>query len=201
MALNVNLIVTTGGASTRSVKETTAAIPIIMTQDTDPVRNGFVVSLAQPGGNTTGLSRVAPELSGKQLELLKEIIPKLSRVAILGGSSQDANEQMLQEIEMGATALRINLQHINVLPGAKDFKDAFQEASKGRAEAVLMLVAGPVYNSQRAEIVELAVKNRLPAMYRNRKDVEAGGLVSYGVSVTDLDRRAATVCGQGFERR
>jgi putative tryptophan/tyrosine transport system substrate-binding protein len=110
----------------------------------------------------------------------------------LGGSTQAANEQMLQEIKMGTTTLRINLQHIDVLPGAKDFKDAFREASNGRAEGVLMLVGEPVYNSHRAEIVELAVKNRLPAMYRNREDVEAGGLVSYGVSVTDLDRRAAT---------
>ena len=190
VGLKVDVIVTSGGGSTRAAKQATVTIPIVMTQDTDPVRNGFVASLARPGGNITGLSRLAPELSGKQVELLKDIVPRLSRVAILGSSTQPANAQILKEIELAAGALGVKLQYLDV-QGPKDFETAFRDANKGRADAVLMLVSGPVYNPNRTQVVELAVKSRLPAIYRNREDVEAGGLMSYGVSLTDLDRRAA----------
>jgi putative ABC transport system substrate-binding protein len=100
--LKVDVIVTAGGTSTRAAKEATSTIPIVMTQDTDPVGNGFVASLARRGGNITGLSRLAPELSGKQLELLKEIVPRLSRVAVFGRSTQPADAQILREIEGSA---------------------------------------------------------------------------------------------------
>ncbi|MGH7832878.1 MAG: ABC transporter substrate-binding protein [Candidatus Binatia bacterium] len=191
VGLKVDVIVTSGGGSTRAAKQATVTIPIVMTQDTDPVRNGFVSSLARPGGNITGLSRLAPELSGKQVELLKDVVPTLSRVAILGSSTQPANAQILKEIELATRALGVKLQYLDV-QGPKDFETAFRDASKGRADAVLMLVSGPVYNPNRTQVVELAVKNRLPVIYRNREDVEAGGLMSYGVHLTDLDRRAAT---------
>jgi putative ABC transport system substrate-binding protein len=188
--LKVDVIVTAGGGSTHAAKQATMTIPIVMSQDTDPVRNGFVASLASPGGNITGLSRVAPELSGKQVELLKEIVPKLSRMAVLGNSTQPANAEILKEIELAAGTLRVKLQYFDVR-GPKDFETAFRDASKGNIGALLMLVSGPVYNPNRPQVIGLAVKNRLPVMYRNREDVEAGGLMSYGVNVSDLDRRAA----------
>jgi putative ABC transport system substrate-binding protein len=185
--LKVEVIVTAGGNSTRAAKEATSTIPIVMTQDTDSVRNGFVASLARPGGNITGLSRLAPELSGKQMDLLREIVPRLWRVAVLGRPS---NKEMLREIDLAAGALGVKLQYVDV-QNPKDIEPAFRAASKGQADAVLMLVSGPILNPSRKEIVELAAKNRQPAIYRNREDVEAGGLMSYGVSLSDLDRRAA----------
>ena len=189
--LKVNVLVTAGSGSTRAAKQATATIPIVMTQDTDPVRNGFVASLAQPGGNITGLSRLAPELSGKQVELLKETVGTLSRLAVLGSSTQRANTEIVKEIDAAAGLLGVKTQHFEV-QGPKDFETAFRQASKERAEAIMMLVSGPVYNRSRAQVLELAVKHRLPVIYRNRADVEAGGLISYGVNLPDLDRRTAT---------
>jgi putative ABC transport system substrate-binding protein len=161
-----------------------------MAQDTDPVGNGFVASLARPSGNITGLSTLAPEISGKQLELLKEIIPQLARVAVFGTSTRPGNVQALKEIELAAGAFGLKLQYLDMLD-PKDIETAFREASKGRAGAVLAL-ATPVLFSQRKQIVELAVKNRLPAIYNAAEFVEAGGLMTYGVSFNDLFRRAAT---------
>ncbi|HET8562653.1 MAG TPA: ABC transporter substrate-binding protein [Candidatus Binatia bacterium] len=188
--LKVNVIVTAGPGVTRAAKEATSMIPIVMTQDGDPVGNGFVTSLARPGGSITGLSTVAPEISGKQLELLKEIVPKLSRVAVLGTSSRPGNAQALRETELAAEALGVQLQYLDVLD-PNDSETAFRAATKGRADAVVVL-GSPVLTSQRTQLVEIAVKSRLPAMYYRREYVEDGGLMSYGVSYTDLDRRAAT---------
>ncbi len=134
-----------------------------MTQDNDPVGNGFVASLARPGGNITGLSTLAPEISGKQLELLKEIVPRLSRVAVFGTSTDPGNAQALRETELAAGAFGVKLQYLDVL-GPKDIETAFRAASKGRADAVLVL-AGRVLISHRTQIAELAVKSRLPAIY------------------------------------
>jgi putative ABC transport system substrate-binding protein len=170
-----------------------------MTQDTDPVGNGFVASLARPGGNITGLSNLGPELSGKRLELLKEIVPRLSHVAVFGTSGRAGNAQRLREIELAAGALGVKLQYLDVL-SPKDFETAFREATKGRADAVLMVVWGPILNPRRKEIAELAVKSRLPAIYQNREHVEAGGLMTYGVSEADLDRRAATYVDKILKR-
>jgi putative tryptophan/tyrosine transport system substrate-binding protein len=189
--LKVDIIVTGGSAPTRAAKEATTTIPIVMIQDNDPVASGFVASLARPGGNITGLSTLAPELSGKRLELLKEIVPKLSRVAVFGTSTQPGNAQILKEVEGAAKAFGVKLQYLDVLI-SKDIAMAFQTASKGRADAALMLVPGRVFTSQRTEIIELAVKNRFPVIYGGRATVEAGGLISYGVNLDDLDRRAAT---------
>ena len=188
--LKVDIIVSGGPQVTRAAKEATGTIPIVMGFDYDPVGNGLIASLARPGGNITGLSTLAPELSGKQLELLKEIVPRLSRVAVLGTSTQPGYAQVLKETELAAGVLGVKLQYLDVLE-PKDIEIAFREASKGRAEAVLMLVS-PVLNTQRTQIVDLAVKNRVPAVYGQQEFVEAGGLMTYGVSLTDLFRRAAT---------
>jgi putative ABC transport system substrate-binding protein len=188
--LKVDMIVTGGSTVTRAAQKATATIPIVMAQDTDPVGNGFVASLARPSGNITGLSTLAPEISGKQLELLKEIIPQLARVAVFGTSTRPGNVQALKEIELAAGAFGLKLQYLDMLD-PKDIETAFREASKGRAGAVLAL-ATPVLFSQRKQIVELAVKNRLPAIYNAAEFVEAGGLMTYGVSFNDLFRRAAT---------
>jgi len=188
--LKVDVIVTSGSLTTRHAKEATSTIPIVMTQDPDPIGNGFVASLARPGGNITGLSNLNRELSGKRVDLLKEVVPSLSRLAVLGTSTFPGNALNLKETELAAGALAMKLQYLDVL-SPTDVETAFRGASKERAEAVLAL-GGPVLNSQRTQVVEIAAKNRLPVMYSLREFVEDGGLMSYGVSVTDLDRRAAT---------
>ena len=188
--LKVDVIVTTGGSATRAAKEATSTIPIVMTQDPDPVGNGFVASLARPAGNITGLANFAPELSGKRLEILREVVPKLSRVAVLGTSTIPGYAQVLREVELVAKAFGVQLQYLDVLD-SKDIETAFRAASKGRADAVLTLNSS-ILNSQRAQLADLTVKNRLPAIYYDSQFVEAGGLMAYGVNVLDLDRRAAT---------
>jgi len=188
--LKVDVIVTTGPTATHPAKEASSSIPIVMAQDIDPVGTGFVASLARPGGNITGLSSLAPEISGKQLELLKETVPKLSRVAVLWASSNPANAQMLREMERAAATFGVKIQSLDVL-GRKDFQTAFGAASKERAEAVLVLQNG-VAAAHRTEIAELAVKSRLPAIFPRLEFVEDGGLMSYGASFTHMDRRAAT---------
>jgi putative ABC transport system substrate-binding protein len=188
--LKVDAIVTAGPPGTRAAKEATVTIPIIMGFDNDPVGNGFVASLARPGGNITGLATLAPEISGKQLELLNEIVPRLSRVAVLGNSTVPGNAQSLRETELAAGAFGVKLQYLDVR-GPKDIETAFREASKGRADAVLVL-ASPVLTFQRTQVVDFAVKSRLPAIYPQKEYVEDGGLMTYGVSFVDLYRRAAT---------
>jgi putative ABC transport system substrate-binding protein len=189
--LKVDVIVTAGPPGTRAAKEAAVTIPIVMGFDNDPVGNGFVASLARPGGNITGLSNLSPEISGKQLELVKEIIPKLARLAVFGGSSTSpANVRQLKEIELAAEALKVKIQYQSVL-SPKDIEPAFQAAAKGRADAVLVL-PGPIFNSHRTQTIELAVKNRLPAIYNHSEYVVDGGLMTYSASLPDLDRRAAT---------
>jgi putative ABC transport system substrate-binding protein len=188
--LMVDIIVTDGSRSTRSAKEATTTIPIVMAQDPDPVGNGFVANLARPGGNITGLSTLAPELSGKRLEILKEVVPRLSRVAAFGTSTFPGNAQNLRETELAAGALKVQLQYHDVLD-PKDFEAAFQAASKGRAQGVLVL-NGSVASSHPKQLADLAIKSRLPAIYYRAEYVEDGGLMSYATSITDLSRRAAT---------
>jgi putative ABC transport system substrate-binding protein len=188
--LKVDVIVTGGSTATRPAKEATSTIPIVMAQDTDPVGNGFVSSLARPGGNITGLATLAPELSGKQLELMKEIVPKLSRVAVLGTSTRSGNARSLKEAELAARALGVKLHYLDIL-SPKDIEPAFRAAAKGRADAVLVLTS-PFATSQRTTFTGLAAKNRLPTIYDRTEFVEDGGLMTYSVSSTDLFRRAAT---------
>jgi ABC-type uncharacterized transport system substrate-binding protein len=188
--LKVDVIVTAGPTAVPPAKEATTTIPIVMTFDTDPVGSGFVASLARPGGNITGLSTLAPEISGKQLELLKEIVPKLSRVAVLGTSTRPGHAQSLREIELAAGAFAMQHQFLDIQT-PNDIEIAFRAANKAGAEAVLVL-GSAVLNSHRKQVAELAAKNRLPAIYDRKQFVDDGGLMSYGVSLTDLHRRAAT---------
>ena len=184
----VDIVVTGGPTATRPIKEATTTIPIVMAQDGDPVRNGFVASLARPGGNITGLSSYSAELNGKRLELLKEIVPKLSRVAVLGDSNNPGNSQAVTDTEKAASALGVQIQYLDVRD-PKPIDSIFRTASKG-LDAVLVLnfPAG----SQQAAIPKLALENRLPAVYYNSTIVGQGGLMSYGANIADLDRRAAT---------
>jgi putative ABC transport system substrate-binding protein len=136
------------------------------------------------------LATLSPELSGKRLELLKEILPKLSRVAVLGTSTTPGTAQELKEAELAAGAFGVKLQYLNVLD-PKDIEAGFRAASKERADAVLVLNSA-ILLSQRTQVVNLAAKSRLPAIYPQSEYVEDGGLITYGVSLTDLHRRAAT---------
>jgi len=188
--LRVDVIVSGGLGATRAAKAATSTIPIVMTRDSDPVANGFVASLAHPGGNITGLSNLASDLVGKRFELLKEIVPKLSRVAVFGTSTNVDDARELKEIENTAGALGVKVHYLDILT-SKDIDTAFRAATKARVDAVIMNISGPIALSNRKEIAELAVKNRLPAIYTLREHVEAGGLMNYGADLAESDRRAA----------
>jgi putative ABC transport system substrate-binding protein len=188
--LKVDVIVTAGPPATRAAKEATVTHPIIMAQDSDPVGNGFIASLARPGGNITGLSTLSSELSGKRLELLKDVVPKLSRIAVFGNSAVPGNAPALKEIELATGVFGVQFQYEDV-SGSKEIETAFQAAGKRGADALLAL-NNPVLSAQRTRVAELAVKRRLPAMYERLEYVKDGGLMSYGVSSPDLYRRVAT---------
>jgi putative ABC transport system substrate-binding protein len=190
MRLKVDMILSAGPQATRVAKQTTSTTPIIMGFDNDPVGNGFVASLARPGGNITGLSALSPETTGKQLELLKEIVPHLSRVAIIGNSSNPGDAQSLRETVLAAASYEVYLRYLDV-QDAKDIESAFRAAAKGRADAVLVL-GNPTLNAHRKQIVDLAVKHKLPATYSRPEYIDAGGLIYYGTNYNDLFRRAAT---------
>jgi putative tryptophan/tyrosine transport system substrate-binding protein len=188
--LKIDVILTGSASDTRGTKAATTTIPIVMTNDGDPVGNGFVASLARPGGNITGLSTLSPEIAGKRLDLLKEIVPKLSRVAVFGTSNSASNAQELNEVEGAAGALRLKLQYFDVLT-RKEIEPAFRAAAKARTEAVLWLVSGGIVTVLQAQAAVRNSKNLLPVIYTSQNAVEAGGLMSYGVNVVDLARRAA----------
>jgi putative tryptophan/tyrosine transport system substrate-binding protein len=187
--IRVDVIVTAGPALNPVVKRATTSIPIVMANDSDPVGNGLVVSLARPGGNITGLSTLAPEISGKQLELLKEIIPKLSRAAVIGTSTEPGNAQLLKEARQPAAVLAVQLIVVDV-KSRKDVEDGFQTAIKERADAVLLL-SSAFLSTQRKQIAALAIKNRQPVMSPRLEYVEDGGFVTYDVNINDLFDRAA----------
>ena len=189
--LKVDAIVAVGTGDIRAAKEASATVPIVMVSGGDAVGSGLVASLARPGGNVTGLATLRPELSGKRMELLKEIIPRLSRVAVFASSNSADHAQLSKELELAAGAFRVKLQSLDILT-PKDFESAFRDAAKGRAEAVLVRVPGPILTPRQKDVAELAVKNRLPAIYENSEEVEAGGLMSYGTNANDRYRRAAT---------
>jgi putative ABC transport system substrate-binding protein len=187
---SVELIVTAGPPATRAAKKATSTIPIVMAQDSDPIGNGFIASLARPGANITGLSTLSSELSGKRLELLKDVMGKLSRVAVLGNTTVPGNAQALKETELAAKAFGVRIVFEEVR-NANELNRAFDNIAKRRAEALLPL-NNPVLSNQRTRLAELAIKGRLPALYERVEFVEDGGLMCYGVSSTDLYRRAAT---------
>jgi ABC-type uncharacterized transport system substrate-binding protein len=187
--LKVDAMVTAGATDTRAAKRATSTIPIVMAFDSDPVGSGFVASLARPGGNITGLSSLIPEITGKQLELLKEIVPRLSRVAAFGSSIEPGNAQALKETEGAARALGLKLQYLEV-QSSDDLESAFKAATRERSQALVVL-RNPVASTHRKELVGLVAKSRIPVMFPRRDYVESGGLMSYGASDTDLFRRVA----------
>jgi putative ABC transport system substrate-binding protein len=190
VSLNVDVIVAAGATGILEAKKATQTIPIVMTNVSDPVALGFVASLAKPGGNTTGLSTQAPELSGKRLELLKEVSPTVSHVAVLWQPGGPGSALRAKETEAAAVALRMKPQLIEVkVPG--DFDVAFSTINKERVDAIVPL-RSPLIGNQIRRIIEFAGKNRLAAMYDEREFVEAGGLMFYGTDHWDLFHRAAT---------
>jgi ABC-type uncharacterized transport system substrate-binding protein len=189
VSLKVDLIVTSGPASL-AAKNATKTIPIVFAGVQDPVATGLVDSLAMPGGNVTGLSILAPELGGKRLELLKEVVPKITRVAFLWGGVGPVAPVTVKATRAAAEALGLQFQSLEVRD-SKDFDNAFGAITKNRAQA-LLTNPGPTINTHQARIVEFAAKNRLPAMYAAPEIVDAGGLMSYSSNPTDEFRRAAT---------
>jgi ABC-type uncharacterized transport system substrate-binding protein len=188
--LRVDIIVASGSQAVRAAKQATSIIPIVMTTVAYPERIGLVESLAHPGGNVTGLSNIAGELSGKRLELLKEIAPKISRVALVWNPASPVEPFGRQEVLTAARAANLEIVSAEVRT-PEDYPAAFAAVTAGRAQAVLAH-GNPVNFSNRQLIVDFALKNRLPGIYEERVFVEAGGLMSYAPSFTDLFRRAAT---------
>ncbi|MGB7950658.1 MAG: ABC transporter substrate-binding protein [Candidatus Binatia bacterium] len=189
--LKVDVIVAAPNSAIEAVRQVTKTIPIVMPIGSDPVGVGFAASLARPGGNITGLSAYSPELNGKRLELLKETVPKLSRVALLISLNVPGNAIGLKETELAARSLRLRGQLFEVR-GSADLDNIFKTMIKERAEALLVFPGQPTLFANRKQVVDLAAKNRLPAMYPLADYVNGGGLISYGVDNLDLFRRAAT---------
>jgi len=188
--LKVEVIVTSTDEAIAAVKRQTQTIPIVMTASTDPVATGFVASLAHPGGNVTGFAGIFPELSAKKLELLREAVPGLSRVAIMWNPNIRGALLDYKATEEAAHSLRIQLQSIEV-NRIDEIDRAFAALKTGRAEA-LIVVPSTLTLDHRVQIANLAQKNRLPAMYGGRAFADAGGLIAYGSSLVDRWRRAAT---------
>jgi len=185
------IVIAAGNPGVHAAKNATSAIPIVMGQSgVDPVEAGLVASLARPGGNVTGLTAISADLSGKRLELLKEAVPTLSRVAVLWNATNPDKARELRETQSAALALGVSLQSLEVR-GPDDFERAFDAATQGRAEALITL-HDVLTNSQRARIVHFAAQNQLPTMYEFREWADAGGLMAYGPNVRDMFRRAAT---------
>jgi putative tryptophan/tyrosine transport system substrate-binding protein len=186
--LKPDVIVAASPAATKAAQQATSTIPIVFTVSGDPVADGFVTSLARPGGNITGLATTSPELIGKQLELLKAVAPKVSRVAVL--ENPNTHRDVLRQAGAAARVLGVQLQILKA--GApSEIEAAFVAMGSHRADGILVL-RDAVFRAQRAQITALAAKNRLPAIYGLREEAEAGGLVAYGASVPQLYRRAAT---------
>jgi len=190
VALKVDIIVALNPPSALAAKHATKTIPIVMRSTDDPVTTGLVESLARPGGNVTGLTSMATDLIGKRLEILKEAIPRISRVAVLRNPSAADASLKWQEVETAARALKLQIHSVEV-SRPNDFEGAFKAAIKNRDQALFVL-RNPLIVNNGTKIAELAIKNRLPAMYDDHEFVDAGGLMSYGTDLADLHRRAAT---------
>jgi ABC-type uncharacterized transport system substrate-binding protein len=188
--LKVDVIVTTGTPPSQAAKTATTTIPIVMALISDPVGAGLVASLARPGGNITGLSSVSQDLSGKRLELLKEAIPKVSRVGVLYDPNDPAKVAEFKEIEVAARPLGVHLQSLEVR-SLDELESAFKAATRGKAAALLVLPT-TILSTRTKQIAELSAKNRLPTMFATSQCMDAGGLMSYGPDYADLWRRAAT---------
>jgi putative tryptophan/tyrosine transport system substrate-binding protein len=185
--LKVNVLVSSSSGAIREAKQATKTIPIVMVTSQDPVAAGLVESLARPGGNITGVSRLSRDLSGKRVELFKEAVPGISRVGVLAAQGFTG----LKDYESAAHALKMTLQYLEVRGPNLDLEAAFREAAKGRVNA-LIIIGSRSINRYRHEMVELPIKNQLPSMYETRGYVERGGLMSYSANDTEIFRRAAT---------
>ena len=190
VGLKVDVIVAGGAGAIRAAKNASATIPIVMAHVNDPIAVGLVASLAHPGGNITGISNLSPELSGKRLELLKEVIPKLYRVAVLtyGGAAMQTS---IKETEVAAQSLHLQVQLLK-LKAPDEIESALDAAKKQRADALVQIQAAFLEPHQQ-RITDLAAKYRLPVMYNDRDNVEAGGLISYGPDRADMNRRVAAI--------
>jgi len=191
VSLKVDVIVAAGDTAIAAVKQQTRTIPIVMAISTDPLGTGLVASLARPGGNVSGLSMSSPELSGKRLELLKEVVSRLARVAFLWNPEVRGAVLDYNQTEGAARTLGLQLQSVEAAR-AEDLDRAFSAITEQRSQALVVASPNPVTLSNRGRIASFAQRNRLPSMYANRDYVDAGGLMSYGPSATDLYRRAAT---------
>jgi len=188
--LKVDVLVVGGPGGIRAANQATKTIPIVLVTQEDPVAAGYIDSLARPGGNITGLTRLTRELSGKRLELLTEVVPKMSRVGVLWESpNRGILVSGFKDYEAPARALQLQLQLLEVR-GANDFEGAFRAAAKGRANALIM-IRSPLHTRHQKQIADLAIKNRLPSMHETSDMVEAGGLVSYSANDAEQFRRAA----------
>ena len=187
--LKVDVIVAYGTPSAQAARNATSSIPIVMSAVVDPVRAGLVASLGRPAGNVTGLSLMAPELIGKQMQLLKELLPEVSRVGVLWNPANTSNEPQLREAEAAAQVMKVRLQPLETRE-PNDIDNAFAAMTRERAGAVIVLVDGMLVDN-RTRIARLAERTRLPAVYGLREHVEAGGLLFFGATPADLNRRAA----------
>jgi ABC-type uncharacterized transport system substrate-binding protein len=188
--LNVNIIVTSGTPATLAAKQATTTIPIVINSVGDPVRSGVVSSLAHPGGNVTGLTVLGPGLAAKRLELLKEAVPNMSRVAFLWNPANPDQKYSFNEVQAGARALGVTLQSVEAR-SREELEQAFVVMKQSRASALLTTADG-VHQRYIGRIVAFTSEIRLPAMYQRREGVDRGGLMSYGASLPDLGRRAAS---------
>jgi putative tryptophan/tyrosine transport system substrate-binding protein len=189
--LTVDVLVVVPSPAIRIAKQATKTIPIVMVTTQDPVETGLVDSLARPGGNITGLTRLTRDLNGKRLELFKEALPTISRVGVLLDANTTSGRLHLSDYDTAARPLNVVLQSLEVQRQNPDFAAAFQSAVKGRVNAVIT-IANAVTVSYRKQIAELAIKNRIPSMYETKDYVEPGGLMSYSADETESFKRAAT---------
>lgn len=189
--LKVDVVVASTDVAIAAVKRQTQTIPIVMVFASDPVGTGFVASLARPGSNVTGLTSISPELSAKRMELLKEVIPGLSRVAIMWNPDVRGNLLEYHETAEAARTLRVQLQSVEVSQ-PDEIERAFSALTTGRAEALIVFPVNPLAFANRAQIASLAQEHRLPTMYGRRENVDAGGLIAYGPNPADAWRHAAT---------
>jgi putative ABC transport system substrate-binding protein len=190
LALKVDVIVTRGTPAAKAAKNATSTVPVVMAASGDPLGTGLVTSLSRPGGNITGLSAIVGELAPKRLELIREIVPGLARIAVLANTSNDAVRRDWARIETAARSLGVQSQLLD-LRESDALGPTFDDARARRADA-LVVVIDAITQANQQRIVDLAMKHRLPAIYSSREFVDAGGLISYGVSYPDLYRRAAT---------
>jgi putative tryptophan/tyrosine transport system substrate-binding protein len=193
VALKVDVIVAPSTPAALAAKQATRTLPIVFIGGDDPITDGLVTSVAQPGGNVTGLSNLSPELVGKRLELLTQVVPGVSRVAVLwqpGGQGERTDKDMLKAADVSARALGVRPQVVEVR-GPTDIDRAFSDMTRARAGALTVL-GNPMLFNERRRLVDLAAKNRLPTVYGLREFVDAGGLIAYGPDRADMWRRAAT---------